>query len=62
MLANRILILFYQACRNARVPVEMHIYEQGRHGLGLAANTPGTSDWPKRCEAWLAARYLMKKP
>jgi len=29
-------ITYYQALRAAGVPAEMHIFEQGRHGLGLA--------------------------
>ena len=30
-------ILFYSALRKAGVPAEMHIYERGPHGVGLAA-------------------------
>ena len=29
-------VLFYMALRKAGVPAEMHIYEQGPHGVGLA--------------------------
>src|SRR5258708_28394295 len=29
-------VMFYQALRKNGVPAEMHIYEKGRHGLGLA--------------------------
>ncbi|MFO0948448.1 MAG: prolyl oligopeptidase family serine peptidase [Planctomycetota bacterium] len=29
-------ILYYQAMRSAGVPVELHLYEHGKHGLGLA--------------------------
>ena len=29
---------FYLACKKAGVPVEMHIYEKGRHGVGLGSD------------------------
>jgi len=50
---------FYLALRRAGVPAELHIFQQGRHGLGLAANTPGTSLWPKCCEEWMRNRGLL---
>ena len=53
-------VLFYLALRKAGVPAEMHIYEQGRHGLGLATNIPGLSSWPKRCQDWLQTRGYLK--
>jgi hypothetical protein len=37
----------------------MHIYEHGQHGLGLAAKTPGTCNWPKQCRDWLRGRGLL---
>ena len=54
-------VLFYLALRKAGVPAEMHIYEQGRHGLGLATNVPGVASWTKRCEEWLQIRGYLKK-
>lgn len=52
---------FYQALLKAGVPAEMHIYEQGRHGLGLAPNDPVVSTWPGRCAEWLKARGILKR-
>ena len=46
-------VSFYLALRKAKVPAEMHIYEKGPHGVGLAANVPGVNTWPDRCIAWL---------
>jgi acetyl esterase/lipase len=46
-------VLFYTACRKAGVPVEMHIFERGRHGVGLAQGDPVLSIWPRLCEGWL---------
>lgn len=54
-------VLFYLACRKAGVPAEMHIYEPGRHGVGLAASDPVLSNWPDRLAAWLQYRGLLPK-
>lgn len=54
-------VLFYLACRRAGVPAELHIFRTGRHGLGLAKDTPGTNQWPSLCEAWLRGQGLLPK-
>ena len=46
-------VLFYLALRKAGVPAEMHIYERGPHGVGLAQNDPVLSTWPARLADWL---------
>lgn len=46
-------IVFYEALKQAGVPAELHIYQRGGHGLGLARDVPGTNDWPDRCRTWL---------
>jgi acetyl esterase/lipase len=53
-------VLFYEALRQAKVPAEMHIYEKGGHGFGLAPNDPVLSSWPSRCEDWLRLRGVIK--
>lgn len=52
-------VVFYEALQTAKVPAEMHIFAKGRHGVGLAANIPGTSAWPKLCETWLAGLGML---
>ena len=47
-------VLFYLACRKAGVPVEMHLFEPGRHGFGLGGDDPVLSEWPSLCEHWMA--------
>jgi acetyl esterase/lipase len=55
-------VLFYLALQKARVPAELHVYEKGRHGLGLGPKDLPFSSWPTRCVAWLEGRgYLTKK-
>jgi len=46
-------LVFYEACVKQKVPAELHIYEKGRHGVGLAQGIPGTEAWPAACVAWL---------
>lgn len=52
-------VLYYLALRKAGVPAEMHIYEPGRHGLGLAHMHQPLADWPNRLTNWLRTRGLL---
>jgi acetyl esterase/lipase len=52
---------FYLALRKAGVPAEMHIYEKGNHGVGLAPKDPILSSWPDRLADWLKVRGLLNK-
>jgi acetyl esterase/lipase len=51
-------LLFYEALRTAGVPAEMHIYEHGEHGVGLARPTPELASWPDLLADWLKHRGL----
>ncbi len=53
-------VLLYLALRKANVPAELHIYEKGRHGLGLGPKDLPFSSWPARCIAWLNGRQLLR--
>jgi acetyl esterase/lipase len=46
-------VAFYMALRRANVPAELHIFREGRHGIGLARDIPGNRRWPDLCRAWL---------
>jgi acetyl esterase/lipase len=54
-------VLFYLALRQAKVPAELHIYEKGKHGVGLAAQDPILSSWSERLEDWLRVREILPK-
>lgn len=42
------------ALKKYKIPVELHLYERGGHGFGLAENTKNTeSSWPEACANWL---------
>ena len=54
-------VAFYQALRKANVPAELHIYERGRHGLGLAQSVPSVADWTDRCTVWMRNHGLLEQ-
>jgi acetyl esterase/lipase len=53
-------IVFYQAMLKHKVPGELHVYEKGRHGVGLGKSIPGTGDWSDACIRWLKGREIVK--
>jgi acetyl esterase/lipase len=52
-------VYFYLALRKAGVPAEMHLYEHGRHGVGLAPADPVLSSWGTRLTDWMRGRGLL---
>jgi len=46
-------LLFAQALRRHGIPFEMHLYPEGRHGLGLAPEDPHIATWMELCCQWL---------
>ena len=52
-------ILFYLALRKHNIPAELHIYEKGRHGVGLASTDATLSTWTGRLADWFRTRGLL---
>lgn len=52
-------LAFYTAMVKNKVPGELHIFQKGKHGVGLAATIPGTDRWPTLCEAWLRNQSIL---
>lgn len=57
-------LLFAAACRAAGVPFELHVFERGRHGVGLAdgngcPDLPDVAPWADLCVAFLR-RHLTR--
>jgi acetyl esterase/lipase len=46
-------LVYYLALKNARVPVEMHLYAEGGHGFGLRPTKFPITGWPRLVETWL---------
>ena len=53
-------LLYAAALRENGVPYEMHLYEHGRHGVGLAQDDPALQTWPMLCERWMRVRGFGK--
>jgi acetyl esterase/lipase len=45
-----------QALARHQIPMEVHVYPSGRHGLGLAEDDPVVGDWTRRCATFLTGR------
>lgn len=56
-------VIFYLALRKAKVPAELHVFQRGDHGVGLAPGDPALSVWPVLLEGWLRINgFLATKP
>lgn len=57
-------VLFYAALKKHGVPAELHIYEKGQHGVGLApaekVKDKSLSTWSDRLNDWLVRRGYAK--
>jgi len=50
-------MLFAMALQKNKVPYELHVYEKGKHGIGLADGHP----WTEQCLRWLKLRGFVKE-
>lgn len=64
-------VLMANALANARIPFEVHIFEDGEHGLSLADQStavdrtqidPNASKWAALAESWLLKRFSLNLP
>lgn len=47
------VLLMSKGLRAKGIPHELHVFESGKHGLGLAERQPDVAEWTKLCERWL---------
>lgn len=52
-------IEFYVGLQKYGIASELHVYQKGRHGVGLAADDPILSTWPNRLEDWLGTNGFL---
>lgn len=52
-------LAFFAACRKHKVPAELHVYQFGPHGVGLAPGDPALSTWKDRLKDWLRNSGLL---
>jgi acetyl esterase/lipase len=48
-------IVYYEQLVKYGIPSELHIFQKGGHGYGLAGNRETQSAWPELCIRWLKA-------
>lgn len=46
-------LVYYRALVEHGVPAELHVYQNGPHGVGLAPGDPVLSTWKERLKDWL---------
>ena len=52
---------FYLALHKVKVPAELHIFQKGPHGVGLALGRPALDEWPTLLVNWLRGLGLLDK-
>jgi len=51
---------YFTALKNQNIPAELHIYQKGGHGFGLAKDKGTASQWPSACINWLKEIGMIK--
>lgn len=57
-------LVFADALRLAGVPIDLHLYQKGRHGIGLGSKDLDPAKlhpWTRDCSFWLAEQGFLKK-
>jgi acetyl esterase/lipase len=54
-------LVYYVALKNAKVPVEMHLYPHGGHAFGLRRTDQSITEWPLLVEKWLGTMGMIPK-
>jgi len=52
------LLGYYAALKEAKIPVELHIYNSGGHGFGMKQTGKTSAAWPLQFEDWLKERGI----
>ena len=51
---------YFLALRKSGVPVELHVFENGPHGVGLAQDDAALSEWSRLLTNWLRVHAVIK--
>ena len=52
-------LLFYMAMRRHKIPVELHVYQRGPHGVGLMRGDPILGTWSEHLIDWLRSNEFL---
>jgi acetyl esterase/lipase len=55
------LIEYYAALKQAKIPVELHVYNSGGHGFGMRPTGKTSASWPLHFEDWLTERGFARQ-
>lgn len=55
-------LIFAGSLSRCKVPFELHCYQSGIHGLGLAANHPEVGTWTGLCARWMRRMGFLHNP
>jgi acetyl esterase/lipase len=55
-------VRFFLALRKAKVPAEMHLFENGAHGAGMALGDESLGQWTPLLRSWMRSRGLLTAP
>jgi acetyl esterase/lipase len=47
-------LMFFSALRANGVPAALHVFQKGKHGVGLGVGDEALAMWPSLCRAWLS--------
>jgi dipeptidyl aminopeptidase/acylaminoacyl peptidase len=50
-------IVYFESLVKHHVPAELHVFQKGGHGFGLALNKETESAWPDLCLKWLHENF-----
>jgi len=54
-------LIYFTALQKAKVPAEMHLYAEGKHGFGLRHKDLPIGAWPELAEKWLGTICVIQK-
>jgi len=53
-------LTYYVALKQAKVPVEMHLFAKGGHGYGMRRTELPITNWPRLAEQWMRTLGVIK--
>ena len=53
-------VAYFLALRKAGVPAELHVFKEGRHGVGLAMQDAALAEWSRLLANWLRISGLLR--
>jgi dipeptidyl aminopeptidase/acylaminoacyl peptidase len=54
-------LMYYSALCAAGVPGELHIHEEGPHGMGMRPPHAAALAWPESCATWMRAHGWLER-